>query len=675
MPRISPSQSLLLSLLFSAVAPLLAVEVKVSSFGFDPDDATAIIQKAIDSGAERLILDQVGKPWVTQPLFLRSKLDFVFEPGVKLLAKPGAFQNKRDCLLNLHGCRDVNIIGAQGAEIVMRKTDYQNPELYALGEWRYGIRAYGVKNLVLRDLAIRASGGDGICVTGLARPERDPIHPADEPYRQEIMAESIRCARNVLIENCLVDDNHRQAITVAGVRDIIIRNCVLSNTKGTPPQAGIDFEPDGTDTYCVNALVEKTTFINNAGSAIDIFVGSRHEPLSITIRDCDFTCPATAISAIGRQDSKGGSVNLENLRITMTADRPFLLLRNRWADDVAYNLKDVTVTAEKTFRKTPIFIAIDNTWKTEFGDVSFQDVTINGYAEQTPLMGMKALASPSELVNMTGTVTYNGQSIDMARFIQSPDFKVSRFQVPHYRVETFAAPVGERFPATFPPLRYQSELLIYGEAGETIGFSLRYNWVNRRMKTYRDKLKLSGPDGHVLELGDFVFNPQDKTIDPNNVSQRFTAVLPATGCYRLPLDPGFGGYVLEPDEALRWAFIGGVKSEYNTLLRPTSKDITGYFEVPAGVRDFAIEFSGGTGARAMPAVIRDEQGKTILETTLSEATAVLNLTRPDDASAVWSFTVSRPFAGLYIRLPHPLTGVWAGCPGNLPRVNPAQAGQ
>jgi len=289
-------------------------------------------------------------------------------------------------------------------------------------------------------------------------------------------------------------------------------------------------------------------------------------------------------------------------------------------------------------------------------------------------MGMKVLASPSELVNMTGTVTYNGRPIDIAQFIQSPDFKINRFQIPQYQVETFAAPAGERFQASFPSLRYQSELLIYGEAGETIGFSLRYDWVNRRMKTCRDKLRLSGPDGHVLELGEFVFNPQDKSIDPNNIRQRFTAALPATGCYRLPLDPGFGGYILESEEALRWAFIGGAKNEYNTLLRPTSKDITGYFEVPAGVQDFAIEFSGGSGAKAMPAVIRDDQGQTVLETTLREETAVLKLTRPNAAAAVvWSFTVSRPFAGLYVRLPHPLTGVWAGCPGNLPRVAQAQA--
>ena len=76
----------------------------------------------------------------------------------------------------------------------------------------------------------------------------------------------------------------------------------------------------------------------------------------------------------------------------------------------------------------------------------------------------------------------------------------------------------------------------------------------------------------------------------------------------------------------------------------------------------------------MPAVIRDDQGQTVLETTLREDSAVLKLTRANAAaSVVWSFTVSRPFAGLYIRLAHPLTGVWAGCPGNLPRVNPVQA--
>ena len=34
-------------------AVVMAKEVKVSSFGFDPDDSTRFIQAAIDSGAKR----------------------------------------------------------------------------------------------------------------------------------------------------------------------------------------------------------------------------------------------------------------------------------------------------------------------------------------------------------------------------------------------------------------------------------------------------------------------------------------------------------------------------------------------------------------------------------------------------------------------------------------------
>ena len=49
-------------------AMVMAREVKVSSFGFDPDDSTRFIQAAIDSGAEKVIFDKMPSPWVSLPL-------------------------------------------------------------------------------------------------------------------------------------------------------------------------------------------------------------------------------------------------------------------------------------------------------------------------------------------------------------------------------------------------------------------------------------------------------------------------------------------------------------------------------------------------------------------------------------------------------------------------------
>ncbi len=52
-------------------------------WGFDPNDSTAAIQAAIDSGAAKVIIPNVGKDWITEPLFLNNDdQEIFFEPGV-----------------------------------------------------------------------------------------------------------------------------------------------------------------------------------------------------------------------------------------------------------------------------------------------------------------------------------------------------------------------------------------------------------------------------------------------------------------------------------------------------------------------------------------------------------------------------------------------------------------
>ena len=84
----------LLCPLFSFAAP---AEVKASSFGFDKDDATKCLQKAIDSGAEKVIVDNVGSPWIISPVKLRSNLELVFADGVQVKALKGSYKSKIDC--------------------------------------------------------------------------------------------------------------------------------------------------------------------------------------------------------------------------------------------------------------------------------------------------------------------------------------------------------------------------------------------------------------------------------------------------------------------------------------------------------------------------------------------------------------------------------------------------
>ena len=187
--------------------------VKVSDFGYDPSDSTRFLQQALDCGAEKVILDRQSGPWITQPLKMRSHTELVFEPGVELLAKRGAYKGLRDYLLELPYCTNVTIRGGAGSTMRMWKKDYQGPD-YKHGEWRYALRIFHCENVLVEGLTIVESGGDGIGVTG----------------------------RNITIRNCVCDRNHRQGISVFNVENLLIEDCVLRGTSGTAPQSGIDFE-------------------------------------------------------------------------------------------------------------------------------------------------------------------------------------------------------------------------------------------------------------------------------------------------------------------------------------------------------------------------------------------------------------------------------------------------
>ena len=234
--------------------------VKVSSFGYDPEDSTRFIQAALDSGVKKLVLDKQAGPWYTLPLKMRSNTELVLEPGVELVAKRGAYKGLRDYLLELPYATNVVIRGGEGSALRMWKADYQGPD-YKHGEWRYALRIFNCENVLVEGLRLCDSGGDGIGVTG----------------------------RNITIRKCVCDNNHRQGISVFNVDGLLIEDCVLSNTKGTAPEAGIDFEPDGSHEGLANVVMRNCLSAGNNGKGYDFFLGNMNAAsprVSITIENC-----------------------------------------------------------------------------------------------------------------------------------------------------------------------------------------------------------------------------------------------------------------------------------------------------------------------------------------------------------------------------------------------------
>ncbi|MFP4249646.1 MAG: hypothetical protein ACLFU7_08290, partial [Armatimonadota bacterium] len=174
-------------------------EARASWWGFDAEDATEALQAAINSGAETLIVEEMGSPWIVTPIELASDQEIVFEEGVEVLAKRGEFEGRGDCLFTARGVEDVTLSG-YGATFRMWQEDYANPDLYERSEWRHALSLRGAKDITILGLTLRDSGGDGIYfgrgpgdATNLNVTVRDVV--CDNNYRQGI---SVITAENVL---------------------------------------------------------------------------------------------------------------------------------------------------------------------------------------------------------------------------------------------------------------------------------------------------------------------------------------------------------------------------------------------------------------------------------------------------------------------------------------------
>ena len=240
--------------------------VKASSFGFDPVDSTRFLQAAIDSGARTVVVDRQPTPWIVEPLKGRSNLELLFEKGVVVEAKRGSFLGRSDSLLSFVGSTNV-VLRGPGATLRMHRWDYSRPP-YAFSEWRHALKLMSVRDVRVEGLTFTESGGDGIYLgaAGRGRPCRD-----------------------VTISGCVCSHNWRQGISVISVDGLLIENTVMRDTKGAPPEAGIDFEPNSEDEVLDRIVMRNCLSENNAGRGFELCFArfnATTRPVSIRLEDC-----------------------------------------------------------------------------------------------------------------------------------------------------------------------------------------------------------------------------------------------------------------------------------------------------------------------------------------------------------------------------------------------------
>ena len=112
------------------------------------------------------------------------------------------------------------------------------------GEWGMGVWMNSAKSCSVRQTVISDFWGDGICICSV-----DPVAGTE---CQDILLDGIHC-----------DNNRRQGVSVVSAKRVRILNSRFTRTAGTPPSAGIDFEPDPGTAVVEDCTVTNCTFDDN----------------------------------------------------------------------------------------------------------------------------------------------------------------------------------------------------------------------------------------------------------------------------------------------------------------------------------------------------------------------------------------------------------------------------
>jgi len=244
-----------------ATTPPPAGFIDASTYGggYNTTDATAALQAAINTG-QNVFVPKESADWSVTPITLsNNNQEILFESGVAVTAKAGAFTGTGDCLFNVTGS-GVSMVGP-GATLKMQQADYTGSS-YTASESRHAINLMGVTNCTIDGLNILNTGGDGVIVGA----------GAGTWYSQ-----------GVTIENVTINNAYRNGISVISVKNLLVDNCTIVNTAGTLPKDGIDFEPDNSNEVLQNCIVRNSIINANSRSGIEFLFGHLTNATSYTM--------------------------------------------------------------------------------------------------------------------------------------------------------------------------------------------------------------------------------------------------------------------------------------------------------------------------------------------------------------------------------------------------------
>lgn len=565
-----------------------------SWWGFNPEDATEALQAAINSGAQKIIVDNTGSPWVIgRTINLRSDQEITFEKGVVVEAKQGAFLGRGDCLFLASLQRNITLIG-YGAVLRMRKLDYTKPP-YEKAEWRHVLSIRSCDNVRIYGLTLASSGGDGIYL-GVAK-------------------RGIPCT-NIHIKDVVCVDNYRQGISVISAENVLMENVVMRDTGGTPPMAGIDFEPNEATERLSNIVMRNCVSQNNTGDGFAFYLHSLNatsHPVSIRLEGCKAIGNRRGVSiSVGNSKDKAikGVIEFIDCEFEGSEGAGILIAQKpSFGCKVRFVRCKVSNAAMKQLTQAPIVFASANGNFEPIGGVEFIDCIVSDEVERLPVAYLD-FAGGLELVEITGTITLvrGGQKSEykLTRELLNQWFPVQAFKVfPPFDAGWTSAPKLEPmfYDARFPKgissnarLRGRAEFLVWANEGESVSFTLSIQPVGK-VTVKPAKVSVTTPSGKVIAMKDAVAEREND----------YEFVAEETGAYKVACNAD------SATATMKWCSHKFCLLASDGVFHFLGTTGEFYFAVPAGVKEFGIKVSGGNEAERVKVVVQDEHGKVLGE--------------------------------------------------------------
>ncbi len=256
-----------------------------SAAGDGVTDDTVSIQAAFDAAYN--IYFPAGNYLVDATIGLKPHNNSVINLDDQALisVKPNAAGGYR--LFDLENSSDITIIG--GTLIGDAETHEG-----VTGQWGMGIHLENSKRISIRQMKINKFWGDGIYIGGVGYDKR---------------------CHDIKIDDVDFNANRRQGISVINVEGLQISKATITNTSGTGPAAGIDFEPNNNGEVLKAVDIGELITADNDHAAVLINLSALFDTTSANLYDADTSQVDIRINKISSRNDLYG-LDLESAQIS-----------------------------------------------------------------------------------------------------------------------------------------------------------------------------------------------------------------------------------------------------------------------------------------------------------------------------------------------------------------------